>query len=105
MKLVISQHVVDKAEVARSKPYWSARYSPEEVVRALTMFREKLTPITVVAKGVASHWRDDLVIATAVSGNADYLVTGDKELRAVNEFQGVKIRTPQEFLEEFERPD
>jgi predicted nucleic acid-binding protein len=54
------------------------------------------------APRVASHWHDDLVIATAVEGEVDYLLTRDKELRAVGEYEDVKIRTPQEFLEEFE---
>ena len=56
----------------------------------------------VEVSGVASHWQDDLILAAAVSGNADYLVTGDAEFRRVGEYQGVKLRTPAEFLREFD---
>lgn len=35
----------------------------------------------------------------AVCGNADFLVTGDKDLLVLNPFRGVEIITPREFLE------
>jgi predicted nucleic acid-binding protein len=61
-----------------------------------------LVDVTHNVHGVASHWQDDLVLAAAVSGNADFLVTRDKEFRRVGEYSGVKIRTPSEFLIELD---
>jgi predicted nucleic acid-binding protein len=78
---------------------------PEEVVNetlAILARRTHLIRITARVAGIASHAEDDLVIATAVSGDAEYLITGDKRLRKVGKYQNVKIRTPQEFLAEFE---
>lgn len=41
---------------------------------------------------------DDLpVIGTAVAGHAEFLVTGDKGLLALESFEGVAIVTPREF--------
>jgi putative PIN family toxin of toxin-antitoxin system len=37
---------------------------------------------------VASHPEDDLILATAVAGHADVLVTGDKQLLLLQEHQG-----------------
>jgi len=34
----------------------------------------------------------------AVKSGAEYIVTGDKALKAVGEYQGIKILTAQEFL-------
>lgn len=48
--------------------------------------------------GIATHWQDDLVLATALSGDADYLVTGDKELLAVQHPFAFGIIHPSEFL-------
>ena len=56
-----------------------------------------LTPITVTVRGVASHPEDDLILATAVSAQADYLVTGDRQLLALGQYQGVQIVTPRDF--------
>jgi len=42
---------------------------------------------------------DDLkVIACALTGQADYTVTGDKDLLMLRQFDGIKILTPAEFL-------
>ena len=60
----------------------------------------EMIEITVAVSGVASHPADDLVLAAAVSGDADYLVTGDAEFRRVGEYRGVKVRAPAEFLAE-----
>lgn len=58
-----------------------------------------MTAITVQVTGIATHAHDDLVLATAISAGAEYLVTGDRGLRDVGEYQGVAILTPREFLD------
>lgn len=55
--------------------------------------------IRVVVSGIATHPEDDLILATAVSGAVDYLVTGDKGLLAVGRHRGVTLLTARGFLE------
>lgn len=43
---------------------------------------------------------DDKFLEAALAAEAQYLVTGDKDLRDIGEYKGVKIRFPQEFLAE-----
>ena len=43
--------------------------------------------------------KDDKLLELAVSGNADFLVTGDKDLLVLNPFRGVEIITPRKFLD------
>lgn len=43
--------------------------------------------------------KDDKLLELAVSGNADFLVTGDKDLLALNPFREVDIITPREFFD------
>ena len=57
-----------------------------------------MVPLTVQVAGVATHPEDDLILATAVSSGADYLVTGDRRLRAVGAYADVAILSPREFL-------
>jgi predicted nucleic acid-binding protein len=54
--------------------------------------------ITVEVRGVATHPEDDLILATAISARADYLVTGDRQLQALGSYQGVQIVSPRQFL-------
>ena len=42
---------------------------------------------------------DDQVLAAALAGAADVIVTGDEDLLVLREFQGTRILTPRRFLE------
>jgi putative PIN family toxin of toxin-antitoxin system len=42
---------------------------------------------------------DDVVLATALAGRVDYLVTGDDDLLALKNYCGIKIRSPRKFWE------
>ena len=43
--------------------------------------------------------KDDKLLELAVSGNTEFLVTGDKDLLVLNPFRRVEIITPREFLD------
>jgi len=42
---------------------------------------------------------DDNILAAAVSGNCDCIVTGDEDLLVLKRFEGVDIFTPRNFLD------
>jgi len=44
---------------------------------------------------------DNKFIELAVAGNADCMVTGDKDLLVLNPFRGIKIISPSDFLIQF----
>lgn len=66
---------------------------------ALIRHYGEMTALSDPVQGVASDPDDDHVLAAAVSGQAAYIVTGDKPLQSVGSYQGVKIVSPREFLE------
>lgn len=41
---------------------------------------------------------DDVFVAYALAGNADFIVSGDKDLLVLEQVNGVRIVTPAEFL-------
>ena len=47
---------------------------------------------------VASDPDDDVVIATATAGRADYIVSGDRHLLEIGEHGGIRIVRPATFL-------
>lgn len=52
--------------------------------------------------GVADVCRDpadDVVLAAAVEGRADAIVTGDADLLTLGEYRGIAIMTPRAFLD------
>jgi len=42
---------------------------------------------------------DDLVLASAVSAGADRVVTGDQDLLVLQQYAGVRVVSPRQFLE------
>ena len=81
--LLTSEYILTELTTAFNEPYFTHRLSAEEIGAALGALRRGATmlPITVTVAGIASHEEDDPIIGTALSARADYLVTGDKELR------------------------
>jgi uncharacterized protein len=46
---------------------------------------------------------DNVVLATAITGKADLIVTGDDDLLVLKEFRGIRILSPRGFLELLDR--
>ena len=101
--LVISEHIIDELKQTFNKPYFQKRVSSASVANFIDLLQNEalIIPITVKVQGVATHFEDDLVIATAVSAKADYLVTGDGPLirKVGRTYQGVNLVTPNDFLQ------
>ena len=57
---------------------------------------------TLVLKGVSRDPKDDIFLACAVEGSADCIVTGDADLLTLDEYEGIKILRPYEFLQMLE---
>jgi len=100
-EVVLSQHIYDELARALTRPYFISRVSAVTISRYLASVAQHATfsSITVSVSGVATHPEDDLVLATAVSAGADYLVTGDRRFRTrVPSYRGVRLVSPAEFL-------
>ncbi len=99
-ELVLSEYILDEIARAWTDPYLRSRINPLEIEAALEFLHRfaKIVPVTINVSGIASHSEDDMVIATAVSAGADYLVTGDRELQDLRAYADVRIVSPRRFL-------
>lgn len=83
-----------------TKPYFVARLSGSQKQRnfeQLTKFSISMQPDRSV-RGVCDDEEDDLVLGTAVTAEAEFLVTGDKGLLRIGEYRGVLIIDAATFL-------
>ena len=66
----------------------------------LSSFLEGATQITVSGKlsGVCRDPKDDFILECAVTGSADIIVTGDKDLLSLNPYGAISILTPRQYL-------
>lgn len=100
-RLIISEHILTNLQRALAKPYFRRRLTAAETNAFLALLRQEATlvPITAPVYGVAPDTEDDLVLATAVSGQADYLVTGDAAFRDLQTYREIRMVSPRAFLE------
>ena len=88
--------------LARPHPRAGRGYTPEEVARYC---RDLLAVAELVGElpeidAAPNDPKDNPVVATAVAGKADYLVTGDRAHHLpLGEYRGVRMVSPRAFHE------
>ena len=111
------EEVVDEA-VAECDIVWSDPLKQE--LESLLTRRHKIGPATRITleayadlcefvepepldKRVCRDENDDFVLATALAGKADVIVTGDEDLLVLKKFRRIEILSPRKFLERLDR--
>ena len=57
----------------------------------------------LLGERVCRDKNDDVVLATALAGKAEIIVTGDDDLLVLKRFRGIRILSPRQFLESIDR--
>jgi putative PIN family toxin of toxin-antitoxin system len=86
---------------AHERRYLSERITPQELkefVDILADLAESIPPIPEEIPAVTCDPKDDYLLAYALVGQADYLVTGDEDLLEFEQVDTLKIITAREFL-------
>ena len=101
--LVTSVPLLLELKEALSRPHLKDRYHllPRDIRDFIVLLKD--TALLVTAPGVVSAQLrdpDDLaVLACALAGHAEYIVTGDHDLLDLHTFEGVQIVRPALFLQ------
>jgi len=100
--LVMSEEILAEFQRVAAESRLRRRYglTPLRLSRLARGLRQFafMTQGKVKVRGVARDPQDDNLLACAVEGKADYLVTGDEDLLTLREYEGVKILSPAEFV-------
>jgi putative PIN family toxin of toxin-antitoxin system len=99
-RVIVSEHILNGVIRAWNQPWFHDRYARNEVERALDLLQSRAIAVSPASDihGFAPDAEDDLVLATAVAGRVDYLVTGDRKFREVGQYGSIAIRSPHEFV-------
>jgi uncharacterized protein len=99
-ELCTSDFIFDELGRTLKKPYFVSRL-PDQGTAFLAMLRHVTThvPLTVTIAGMVSDPNDDPILATALSAHADYLVSGDRAVLAVQQVHGIPIITARQFYD------
>ena len=76
------------------------RVAPEQL-RLLSLLRERSEVVKPASldKRICRDPDDDIVLATAIAGRADLIVTGDDDLLVLKSFSGIQILSPRQVME------
>ncbi len=106
IRLIVSPQLIEEIERVLTYPkikklLKKRKAASEEVIEGLskTLQVALLTPGELSVAAIYDDPADDMVLACAVEGNADFIISGDKHLLNLRNYQGIKIVTPAQFLE------
>jgi uncharacterized protein len=76
-------------------------YQDEQVERFIVLVRRdsEVVESLPTVRAVERDPDDDVIVACAVAANADYIVSRDKDLLDLGEYQGIKIVSPEHFIQ------
>jgi len=99
-EILLSDGVACEANEVLSREEFRRYLTDDEKEQFLQrLIREaRLVDVTQVIQACRDP-KDDKFLELAVSGNADYLVTGDRDLLVLDPFRGIRIVTPREFVQ------
>ena len=104
--LVTSLYQVEEVLHVLSYPRITRRLNLSEA--ELTAFMHSLLAQAQVTRGdlrlpgVTRDPKDDAIVACAVEGKAQIIVSGDQDLLVLQAYQGIPILTPRQFLEQLD---
>jgi putative PIN family toxin of toxin-antitoxin system len=96
--LVLSEAILDEFRNVLIKKFG---FTPDETRQVVGLLKSRaiLVQPTRLPRPVCRDADDDVVLATAISGTCRCLVTGDKDLLELSEYQGIRIVSPGAFWE------
>jgi putative PIN family toxin of toxin-antitoxin system len=96
--LIVSEELFDDMASAVRKPYLAEQIVRAEYDKLVARLRNvaELVDVHSVVE-ICRDPKDNFLLALAKDGNADYLITGDKDLLTLKEFEITKIVTLSEF--------
>jgi len=101
-EMVTSQCLLDELHRVFVKRMKMDASLADEIVAELARELEVAEP-TPLSRPVCRDKDDDWVLATGLAGSSEVIVTGDKDLLVLKEFQGIKILSPRQFVEWMDR--
>lgn len=101
----ISETLLQELEEALGRAKFQMRIQqrgkPVDVLMSVAKQLSNLCDVTPVEVPELRDPDDAIVLATALAANAEAIVTGDRDLLVLNEFSGIPIVTPQDFLSRY----
>jgi uncharacterized protein len=102
-ELICSAYILAELADVLGRPHIQKRYTALVTAERRAQFMAllgalALSPEVTTVLEIVTDAADNQVLAAAVDGQADYLVTGDPHLLGINHYAGCQIVTPDGFI-------
>ncbi len=94
--VIISEHILTEVQNKLVEKIRLPKDTVQNIAKYLRDTAELFEP-EKVDKAVCRDKDDIKVIGTALSGNAEFIITGDDDLLLLKEYKGVKMITPRQY--------
>jgi uncharacterized protein len=99
--LIFSQELLEEFLEVVHRPKFRRFFSDSDIKNLLETIGEYAMFVTVQTKvEVCRDPKDNFLLSLSVDGNADFLLTGDKDLLELNPFEQTTITTITDFLQD-----
>lgn len=97
-EIILSEFILDEF---RRHLLHKFNYGRADVDEAVELLRQKARVVVPVppAQPVCRDVDDDMILGTAIAGDAACIITGDQDLLVLSRFGSIRILRPAEFLE------
>ena len=97
-KLVISAEILKELAAVLYRPHLNI--NPRDIKELFRLIKAKAVRINLPAPFITAcrDPKDNFILELAVKSEADFIVTGDKDLLVLNPFKGISIVTLKEFI-------
>jgi uncharacterized protein len=96
--VLVSEFILDELKEKFTNKF---KFNDETINEVEILLRSRLEIVKPekLEPPVCRDLDDDNILAAALSGNCDCIVTGDKDLLVLENFKGIKILSPSDFAE------
>lgn len=105
LTIAMSQQLLDELECTFNKRKLAPKLQALNLAVPIVMnlIRESVIfyPIEELNVPELRDVDDNIILATAIAGEVDVIITGDQDLLVLVEYQGIAIRTAKDFLDEY----
>lgn len=98
-RAVTSADILEELKCVLEEDFSQVPYDARErILRDILSYSALVIPKKITVKNLRD-FQDTKIIACALEAEAEYIVTGDKDLLVLKEYARIKITTAREFLE------
>ena len=102
ISLVLSEEILVELKdvLSRDEVIEQFHYSKKDIEEFIRAIREIASIINMQSSFAITEEdpKDDIILKTAYDGKADFLISGDRHVKKVKRFRGVRIVSPRQFM-------